>query len=199
MVKLARKCYRGHIKNTKIPHFLHMRFTATATSIAKNFARISTTRRSLRSTHFLSQPPARLTVRRCLLRKFCHSRHLLSKQPNTPNHASSCRRLKLYTKSRGTGLKCSPAGILRDAAKAKISLRKTGAHFHAQAHISTQPPPPREDSRIPGAHEDQVGRSCHQPPSRSRTQARRGQRGLPRLASSAALAVPERAHQRRSG
>src|ERR1035437_4588892 len=61
------------------------------------------------------------------------------------------------------------------------SLEETGAHFHAQAHISTQPPPPCENARVPGAHEDQ-GRRCRvEPPPCNRPQARISQRRLPRL------------------
>ena len=62
------------------------------------------------------------------------------------------------------------------------SLEETGAHFHAQAHISTQPPPPCKDTRLQGAHEDQ-GRRCRvEPPPCHWPQARCSQRRLPRLA-----------------
>ena len=61
------------------------------------------------------------------------------------------------------------------------SFKETGAHFYAQAHISTQPPPPCENTRVPGAHEDQ-GRRCRvEPPPCHWPQARCSQRRLPRL------------------
>jgi hypothetical protein len=47
-----------------------------------------------------------------------------------------------------------------------------GAHFHAQAHISTQSPQTREDARISRADEDQERRSRVEPPSRHWPQAR---------------------------
>lgn len=58
---------------------------------------------------------------------------------------------------------------------------ETGAHFHAQAHISTQPPPPRQDSRISCAHEDQERGRGAEPPPRRGPQAGFSQRRTPRL------------------
>jgi hypothetical protein len=59
--------------------------------------------------------------------------------------------------------------------------QETGAHFHAQAHISTESPQTRENPWLPRSHEDQGWRSRAQPPSRHGPQARVGQRWLPRL------------------
>ncbi len=56
-----------------------------------------------------------------------------------------------------------------------------GAQSNAQADISTQPPPPCKEARVPGAHEDQGGSRRIEPPPRVRPQAGLGQRGLPRL------------------
>jgi len=61
------------------------------------------------------------------------------------------------------------------------SLQETGAHFHAQAHISTQSPQARENPWFPRPHEDQERRRRPQPPPRHRPQARGRQRRLPRL------------------
>jgi len=58
-----------------------------------------------------------------------------------------------------------------------------GAHFHAQAHISTQSPQTREDAWISRADEDQERRSRVEPPSRHWPQACVGERWLPRLAT----------------
>ena len=62
--------------------------------------------------------------------------------------------------------------------------QETGAHFYAQAHISTQPASPLEDARLSLTNEDQVG-SCRAEPSPcSRTQARLSQCWLSRLSHS---------------
>jgi len=59
--------------------------------------------------------------------------------------------------------------------------RETGAHFYAQAHISTQPAPSLKDAWLPLTHEDQIGCSCAQPPPRHRPEACLRQRRLSRL------------------
>jgi hypothetical protein len=62
--------------------------------------------------------------------------------------------------------------------------QETGAHFYAQAHISTQPASPLKDARLSLTYEDQVG-SCRAEPSPcSRPQARLSQRRLSRLSHS---------------
>src|SRR4051812_27033195 len=43
----------------------------------------------------------------------------------------------------------------RLAVQAKISLIRQERNSHAQAHVSTQSPSPRQDARISRAHEDQ--------------------------------------------
>ncbi len=74
--------------------------------------------------------------------------------------------------------------ILKAADKTEIFFEETGAGNHAQTHISTQPPPPCENTRVSGAHEDQGRRSRAQPPPRRRPQARVRQRRAPRLSPS---------------
>ena len=84
----------------------------------------------------------------------------------------------------------STCDILRTCRQGADSYQETGAHFHAQAHISTQPPQTREDARFPRADEDQERRSRIEPPSRDWPQTCVGQRRLPRL-TSAVLFEPE--------
>jgi hypothetical protein len=55
------------------------------------------------------------------------------------------------------------SGILEEVQEQKDFLRRQGAQFNAEAHISTQPPPPREDTRLQGAHEDELRRRRAQP------------------------------------
>src|ERR1035441_8095776 len=45
-------------------------------------------------------------------------------------------------------------GTLEPCRQGADSQQKTGTHFHAQAHISTQSPQARENPRFPRAHED---------------------------------------------
>src|ERR1700679_2174293 len=59
--------------------------------------------------------------------------------------------------------------------------KETGAHFDAQAHISTEPSSPSKNARLPRAHEDQERRRRSEPPPCRRPQARRRKRRLPRL------------------
>ena len=56
-----------------------------------------------------------------------------------------------------------------------------GAHSDAEAHVSTESPPPRENSRLPGPHEEQSRAGCVVAPPRQGAQARLGKRGLSRL------------------
>ncbi len=63
-------------------------------------------------------------------------------------------------------------------------LQEAGAHFHAQAHISTQSPQTREDARFPGTDEDQERGSRVEPPACQGTAQDRRQRRLPRLGQS---------------
>src|SRR5271155_1637801 len=56
-----------------------------------------------------------------------------------------------------------------------------GAHFHAEAHISTQPPSPFQDPRLSCPHENQERGRGIVPPSRQGSPSRLGERGLPRL------------------
>ena len=58
---------------------------------------------------------------------------------------------------------------------------ESGAHFDAQAHISTQPPSPREDARFSSPHEVQERSRGTEPPPRGRPQTRLSQRRSPRL------------------
>jgi len=85
----------------------------------------------------------------------------------------------------------SPWGWIPGQASCKLNTcrqgadftEEIGAHFHAQAHISTQPPPPREEARLPRPHENQE-RSCRVEPSPRRwPQACIRQRRASRLSS----------------
>ena len=82
------------------------------------------------------------------------------------------------------GSTCAILGTCRQGADFQ---EETGAHFHAQAHISTQPPQTREDSRFPRAYEDQERRSRVEPPPGHWPQACGCQRRLPRLVFPAGL------------
>ena len=62
--------------------------------------------------------------------------------------------------------------------------QEAGAHFYAQAHISTQPASPLEDAWLSLTYEDQVGSSRAEPSSRRRPQARLSERWFSRLSSS---------------
>ncbi len=86
------------------------------------------------------------------------------------------------------GATCCTLRICRQGADFSY---ETGAHYHAQAHISTQSPPPREDARVSRAHEDQERRSRVEPPPRYRPQACGCKRRLPRLALLCFLFQPE--------
>src|ERR1700733_11224282 len=72
-------------------------------------------------------------------------------------------------------------------------LKVTGAQFHAEAHISTQPPPSFEGSRLPHSYENQERSCCSFPPPRQGPQARLRKRRLPRLV----LAHPVPCHSER--
>ncbi len=59
------------------------------------------------------------------------------------------------------------SGILEETViDADFFRGERGAQLDAEAHISTQPPPPREDPRVQGAHEDQIRRGRAQPSPR---------------------------------
>ena len=74
--------------------------------------------------------------------------------------------------------------ILNTCRQGSDFQKETGAHFYAQAHISTQPPSPLEDARLSLTYEDQVGRSRAEPSSCRRPQARLSQRWFSRLSGS---------------
>jgi hypothetical protein len=74
-------------------------------------------------------------------------------------------------------------GTLESCRQGADFIEETGAHFDAQAHISTQPPSPREEARIQGAYEDQERGRCVEPAPRGGPQARICQRWLSRLAA----------------
>ena len=59
--------------------------------------------------------------------------------------------------------------------------QETGAHFYAQAHISTQPASSLENAWLPLTNEDKTGSSRTEPPSCVRPQACLRKRWLPRL------------------
>jgi len=66
-----------------------------------------------------------------------------------------------------------------------------GAHTDAEAHISTEPPPPIQDPWLSRTHEDQSRASCTFPPPRQGPQACLRQRRVPRLAANfAAFLLP---------
>src|SRR5262249_7609685 len=72
------------------------------------------------------------------------------------------------------------------------SKKFLGAHFHAEAHISTESPPPLEDPRVSQPHENEE-RSCSSfAPSCQGPQARFCECRIPRLSFSArcSLRVP---------
>ena len=82
----------------------------------------------------------------------------------------------------GRALDSNPASpVYLNLIEAQSFCRRAGARSYAQAHISTQPPPPREDSRFPRAHEDQCRRRRAQPPPGRRPQTCFCQRRLSRL------------------
>jgi ribonuclease P protein component len=74
--------------------------------------------------------------------------------------------------------------ILKSCRKGSDSKRVIGAHFYAQAHISTQPSPSRQDARLSFAHEDKIRGSGVEPSPRGRPQARLRQRWISRLSLS---------------
>jgi hypothetical protein len=65
-----------------------------------------------------------------------------------------------------------------------------GAQFHAEAHISAQPPPPFEGSRLPHSYENKERSRRSFSPPRQGPQARLGQRRLPRLVRPSPLFHP---------
>src|SRR5260370_16094551 len=76
----------------------------------------------------------------------------------------------------------------------KIDLRKSefittrghkslGVQCHAETYLSTEPPPPREDPRVPYPYEDQIRRRRTQPPPRQGPSQDRRERRLPGLVS----------------
>jgi len=75
----------------------------------------------------------------------------------------------------------STCDTLRSCRQGADSQVETGAHLHAQAHISTQPPQPCQDSRLSRADEDQERRSRFEPPPCGRAQACLSQSRLSRL------------------
>ena len=82
---------------------------------------------------------------------------------------------------RSTGTLCGRlfSGILKVCCLYKIF--SLGAHSDAEAHISTESPPPRQDAWLPDPHEDQGGPGRTVAPSRQGPQARVCQPRLPRL------------------
>jgi hypothetical protein len=125
MVKLVPKGYRGHCKSIPNTAFFDYEFCSGINIVHQNAVRISITKLVLRSILFSlkfirdSLGGSTAQVLRSAVFETADSWQLT------------------YSKTVGTGLKCNAAGILGDAAKAKIFLKETGAHFHAQAHIST--------------------------------------------------------------
>ena len=122
----------------------------------------------------------------------CGDRNLSSKLVSFAARGRSVERLLFPSypilEDRGAGAAALPAGFLGQpaihlglAVTAQIFLEETGAHFHAQAHISTKSTQAREDSRFPRTDEDQGGRSGAEQAPRHRPQTRGSQRRLPRL------------------
>ena len=77
--------------------------------------------------------------------------------------------------------------ILNTCRRGQDFRQETGAHFHAQAHISTQPASPLENAWLPLADEDQVRSSRAEPPPRCGAQARFRKCWIPRLSFPAVL------------
>src|ERR1700712_2362494 len=74
------------------------------------------------------------------------------------------------------------SGILRNCCRSnKILISINRKHSYAEAHISTQPPPSRESSRLPGSHGLQSWSCRVEPPSRQGPSQDRRLRRLPRL------------------
>ena len=71
--------------------------------------------------------------------------------------------------------------ILNTCRQGRDFRQETGAHFHAQAHISTQPASPLENAWLPLADEDQIGSSRAEPSACGGPQARFRQRWISRL------------------
>jgi hypothetical protein len=74
--------------------------------------------------------------------------------------------------------------ILNTCRSGSDSRQETGAHFYAQAHISTQPASPFEDARLSLTYEDQIGSRRAEPSPCRGPQARLSQRRLSRLSGS---------------
>ena len=79
------------------------------------------------------------------------------------------------------------SGILKVCCLYKIFC--LGAHSDAEAHISTESPPPRQDAWLQGPHEEQSWAGRIVAPSRQGPQARLCQRRLPRLTLVAAFVL----------
>jgi ribonuclease P protein component len=77
--------------------------------------------------------------------------------------------------------------ILNTCRQGQDFREETGAHFYAQAHISTQSASSLESAWLPFTHEDQVRRGRAEPASRSGPQACLSERRIPRLSFPAAI------------
>jgi hypothetical protein len=178
-----------------------------ATSLSHNFRLISEccTMDGETVCECYRSDPSTLLCRRCFCLKLgCHNGlpRDFSFIDFSLTAASFVPRLK-STPSRARRLRWIPRPAsckLNTCRQGADSIRKQERISNAQAHISTQPPPPREDTRLSRPHEDQE-RSCRVEPSPRRwSQACGRQRRIPRLSPADclgpefmhALAIPAR-------
>jgi ribonuclease P protein component len=77
--------------------------------------------------------------------------------------------------------------ILNTCRQGQYFRQETGAHFYAQAHISTQPASSLESAWLPFTHEDEIRRGRAEQASRRGPQARLSKRRIPRLSFPAAV------------
>ena len=107
------------------------------------------------------------------------------------DHAGACLvRCTLVCSSGAYWILGSTCDILKTCRPGTDFHQGTGAHFHAEAHISTKPTQTREDPWISCADEDQERRSRFEPSPRHWPQACFCKRWLPRLSGGRMLVSP---------
>jgi len=81
------------------------------------------------------------------------------------------------------GFGCAPsAGLMPAARRPENPIQKFRSYrFHAETHISTQPPQPFEDARFSQPHEDEERRCGLVAAAREGPQTSFRERGIPRL------------------
>src|SRR5205814_8679361 len=140
------------------------RFCALRSTIAHSFSVVEPEDFGCRSSRERSSPSSRIASSCC-------------------PHSRSCKdRTRLITSgSRPRWLQSPTFDILNTCRQGQDFRQDTGAHFNAQAHISTQPASSLEDAWLPLADEDQIRSSRAEPPPCDRSQARLCQCWISRL------------------